>query len=376
MGMKVTLIGLTHPLRGGIAHYCTVLAQELINRHQLQFLSFKRLYPRLLFPGKTQYDHSQYILSAPNRPLLDPLNPLSWIRSFLHIKDFRPHQLLFQWWHPITSLTYWSIGLLCKRVIPSTHLVFLCHNVFPHEPFPMSKTLVKMTLKMADRLIVHAASDEKLLRRLFPFKPIFQTSHPLYLIFNDQELERSTAKRRLLLEPEEKMVLFFGMVRRYKGLRYLIEAMPQVLREVDCRFFIVGEFYEDIEPYLTLIRERGLQRHTRIIPQYIPNEEVKYYFCASDLVILPYVSATQSGIIQIAYAFDRPVIATKVGGLSDLVEDGATGYLVRARDPTALARAIILFFKANKGEEFQNNIRRSKERFSWRHLIKLIEEID
>jgi glycosyltransferase involved in cell wall biosynthesis len=371
--MKITLIGVAYPHRGGISHYSSLLARQLLAKHTLQFISFKRLYPRFLFPGTTQLDLSKEKIVVPSLPLLDSLNPISWINCFLKIKAFQPTLVIFNWWHPITAFSYSTISLLCKKFV-SLQVIFLCHNIFPHESFPLSKIIAKMALSKADGFIVQATTAFEKLKKAFPQKEIIQVYHPLYMVFRDNALEKDSARKVLSLQQGEKMVLFFGIIRRYKGLRYLLEAIPYIISKITCKFFIVGEFYEDKEVYLEQIRKAELESHITLINRYIPNEEVGYYFSACDVVVLPYEDTTQSGIIQIAFAFDRPVITTSVGGLPEVVEHGVTGYLVPPRNPEALAQAVLTFYRENKEIEFQENIKKTKTKFSWSRLVKVIED--
>lgn len=371
--MKITLSGLNYPFRGGITHYSSILAQKLRERHDLQFISFKRLYPGFLFPGTTQLDRSREKIAAPSLPLLDSLNPASWARAFSHIRAFQPDLIVLQWWHPITAFSYAAISLLCKISLDA-RVIFLCHNIFPHEPFPLSGMMTRMGLRCADGFIAHAAADFDTLRGLFPQKGIIHAYHPIYQVFRDEAIDRASARRFLSLGPEERMVLFFGIIRKYKGVKYLLEAIPQVVQEIPCKFFIVGESYQGKEAYLEQIERANLGKHITWVNRYIPNEEVGHYFNACDVVVLPYEEASQSGIAQIALAFDRPVIATQVGGLSEVVEPGVTGYLVRPRDPPALAQAILTFYREGRQREFQENIRRAQARFSWEGLARAVEQ--
>lgn len=372
--MKISLIGLTYPFRGGISHYSTLLANELSEWHELQFITFNRVYPGFLFPGVTQFDSSQKKIMAPSLPLLDTLNPISWIKAFLEIRAFHPTVVILQWWHPVACLTYLTISLLCKKFSPAP-LIFLCHNVLPHEPFPLSRPLTKMVLSQADKFIVQAVTESSKLKDLFPDKKIIQINHPLYTVFHERTIKREVAREYLSAGPDERIVLFFGVVRRYKGLKYLIEAIPYVVRQIACQFYIVGEFYEDEAAYLAQIRRAKVEKYVTIINRYVPNEEVGYYFTACDIVVLPYEDATQSGIIPLAFAFDRPVITTRVGGLPKMVQHGLTGFLVAPKNPEALAQAILDFYREARPTEFRDHIRKAKKKYSWDKVVKIIEEM-
>ena len=371
--MKVALIGLTHPFRGGIAHYTTLLYRELKINHSVKLNSLKKQYPTLLFPGKSQLDESQERIEAENEPTLHPLTPWSWMAAFSKIKAFSPDLTLFQWWHPFFAPSFGTLAGWLKRW-GQTKIVFLCHNVRPHEPTLLDTVLLTYAFRSPDHFIVHSESDLRILKELKPGARVIRTSHPTYEIFGaGKRVDPSTAKRELGVEGD--VILFFGYVRRYKGLEYLLQAFPKVLKERRCTLLVVGEIYEDKERYLGMIEHYRLADNLRLTDQYIPNEKVALYFSAADVVVLPYVSATQSGIIQIAYGLNKPVISTRVGGIPEAVVDGKTGFLVEPGNPDALADAILKFYRERDEIDFSRNIEEFKESFSWERLVKLIENL-
>ncbi len=207
--------------------------------------------------------------------------------------------------------------------------MFVCHNVFPHERFPLDRLLTKMTLKQGSRYIVQSAQDQQDLLQTIPDAVFTRTPHPTYNMFKLRGISRAQAREELGISEKEKMLLFFGFVREYKGLKYLLLAMRQILEAFpEVRLYVVGDFGKDKEDYLALIRQEKLEAHVRIRDGYVPDAEVEPYFAGCDLVVLPYVSATPSGIVQIAYGFGKPVVVTRVGGLPEVVQDGETGYAV------------------------------------------------
>jgi glycosyltransferase involved in cell wall biosynthesis len=210
------------------------------------------------------------------------------------------------------------------------------------------------------------------LKTLLPDAEARKTALPLYDAFPSEVIESALAKKSLGLDGP--VMLFFGFVRQYKGLEYLIRAMPQVLRSVQVKLLIVGEFWEDKEPYLKTIEELRLQGHIVVVDQYVPNEEVGLYFSAADVVVLPYVDATQSAIVSLAYAFDKPVITTDVGGLPEVVSDGETGFIVPPRDNEALAAAIVNYFEGDFASRMAANVKARKNALSWEGLVRLIED--
>ncbi|MFQ5673186.1 MAG: glycosyltransferase [Nitrospinales bacterium] len=370
--MKIALLGLTFPYRGGISHFTTTLYHHLRERHEVELVSFSRLYPKILFPGKTQFDFGASAFKAPSRSKIDTLNPLTWIEVFRFIKRFNPRLALFMWWSPASAPCYFTVAWLMKKARVGK-AVYYCHNVFPHEMHWLAKILTRMALASADTLLVHTDRDVETLRRLFPATPVHKLFHPLYDVFPKKGISREEARKTLNVPC--RTLLFFGHIRKYKGLQTLIRAMPHVLKEQDCHLVIAGEFYESREKYTDMIASAGLNEHITIHDQYITNDDVEAYFASADIVILPYESASQSGVVQVAYHFDKPVVTTNVGGLPEVVEPGKTGYLVPPGDPRALADAILQFYREKNTVDFKSNIQNFKAGFSWEHLIRMVEKI-
>ncbi len=374
--MKIILVGTSFPMRGGIAHYVALLYRKLVEMgHEVQIISFKRQYPDLLFPGKTQQDNSQQAIELPSHPLIDSINPVSWIRTWLHIRKLKPDLVVYKYWMPFFAPCYGTIVLL-TRLFTRTKSLYIGDNIVPHEQIPVVDWLLtKWALWKVDYFIVQSQTVENDLLRFKPRARFRQVPHPVYEIFT-ADYTQQTARTRLNLADDEKVLLFFGYVRAYKGLHHLIAALPEVLSEMPVRLLIAGEFYEDEEKYIQQIKELGLEQAILLKTDYIPNEEVGLYFTAADVTVLPYLSATQSGIIQIAYNFDKPVITTDVGGLPEVIEPGKTGFIVPTADNHALAQAIIRFFRAREGTDFPGYIKTYKKRFSWENLAEAITGFD
>jgi glycosyltransferase involved in cell wall biosynthesis len=369
--MKICVIGPTYPYKGGISHYNTLLCENLTKRHDVKSVSFKRLFPPFLYPGKGQKDSiSKINIKIDSEYLIDSVNPLTWIHSFLSIKKRQSDLLIFQWWTPFFTPVYFTISFL-TRYFTNTKILLICHNVLPHEKKKIDKLLTKMVYKNVDFFIVHSEEDLRHLRTLIPNAKAKRTYHPTYEYFKTENEVDLHSKDELNLK--NKTILFFGFVREYKGLKYLIEAMPKVLEKLKVDLLIVGEFWEDKMKYINQIKEFGIENYVHIIDRYVPNEEVNLYFSVADVVVLPYISATQSGIIQIAYGFDIPVITTNVGGLPDVVKNGKTGFIVPPEDANALSKAIVSYFEGNKESVFQVNIKKQKGIFSWDKLVETIE---
>lgn len=371
--MKIALVGLTHPFRGGISHYTTLLCRALREKHEVRFFSLKRQYPGFLFPGATQMDNSAVPFQVANTPCLDSMNPLSWIVTFNNIRKFEPDFILFSWWHPFFAPAFGSVAFLAGIFarIPSC---YLCHNVFPHDPSPLDKILLRYAFFSARVFITHSQTDADNLKRLRPAALVHKASHPSYDAFASMNrISEPDAKARLGLTGK-RVLLFFGFVRKYKGLHCLLEAMAVLEPEEGYHLLVVGEFYQDKKEYSGNLDLLAGRNQITLVDRYVPNEDVPLYFSAADLVVLPALTATQSGIIQIARGFLKPVIATNVGGLPEAIADGKTGFLVPPSDPKALAMAIRNYFSGNRKEDFQRNIAREKAAHSWDRMVQTITE--
>lgn len=336
-------------------------------------MSLSRQYPRILFPGKKQTDDSAVQLKVDGSlPVIDSINPLTWLKTAKMIRQDAPDLVIIQWWHPFFAPAFGTIAKHCQEF---TNVMFICHNVIPHEQAGPVAMLSKYALSKGDMFIVHSSEDWMNLKSLMPNAITRKTHHPTYEVFNATPVARADARAELGIGDNEKVILFFGLVRKYKGLNFLIEAMPEVLKSVDARLVIAGEFYDDKEPYVQQIRDLGIEQKVILKDEYVPNEKVGVFFSASDVVALPYISATQSGIVQIAYGFDKPVVTTNVGGLPEAVIDGETGYVVPPSDPHALANGIISYFKEVKAPDFAININKFREEFTWNRMVEIIESL-
>jgi glycosyltransferase involved in cell wall biosynthesis len=370
---KLAVLGLSHPFRGGIAHYSTLLVRQLRKKHTVKFITLRRQYPELLFPGKTQYDPSACGLIEENHPLIDSVNPISWIKTVVALKRDAVDIVVVQWWNPFFGIAFGTIVSLL-RLFSKSKICFLCHNVMPHESTLLDRLLSKYAFFVGKYFIVHSDEDRRHLLSMKPGAIVRQNVHPTLSIFGEFAVyDKNQARAALGIQPEKKVLLFFGLIRPYKGLKYLIQAMARVIQVMDCVLLIVGEFYEAKEGYLALIRTLGLEDHIVIRDEYVKNELVSLYFSGADVVVLPYISATQSGIVQIAFGLNKPVITTNVGGLPEAVEDGKTGFVVDAESPEELAKAILRFYQGNHEAEFSQRIRERAAAFSWDVEVSNIE---
>lgn len=348
--MKISIIGPAYPHRGGIAHHVYNIQQQLTARnHVVQVVSFRKLYPSIFFPGTTELDSSRLKFDAGALPILTPLNPATWLRASKLVKSFAPNLVIFQWWQPFFGPL---VGTLLRRLRRwGLRCVVECHNVFPHERTPLDRVLVKFALSPADNLITHSISDREELLALFPGKPV--TVSPLPYL---DEFSTPGAGTR-----EGRTILFFGKVRKYKGLDSLLAAMPNVLSKIDCELLVVGEFYDSIDKYQQLVRKLGIENNVRIDNRYVPNEEVPAIFARADVLVLPYISATQSAVARIALANGLPIIASATGGLSEAVIEGVNGMLFPPGDSSALTGKIVEYFSDRRGPELAKNILASSD---------------
>ena len=371
---RIAVVGLTYPYRGGIAHYSSLFVRALRQRYEVLFLTLSRQYPKILFPGVSQYDFSDQTLAEQGDPVVDSLNPFSWLKAARILNREQPDLIVFQWWHPFFTFAFGSIVRLLDKQLQD-RVCFLCHNVLPHESNPMQALLTKYSFNKAQYFIVHSTPDRQQLEALRPGATIRQGVHPTYSEFASlSSISREEARQELGLPADARVILFFGLVRKYKGLHYLIEAMELLPDALNCRLLITGEFYDDKSPYVESITARGLEDRVDVIDQYIPNEKVAMYFRAANVVALPYVSATQSGIVQIAFGFERPVITTNVGGLPEAVDDGRTGFIVEPESAQQFADAIVRFFESDAEDTFRSAIRQQTKRFDWDQEITLVED--
>jgi glycosyltransferase involved in cell wall biosynthesis len=373
--LKIAVIGPTYPFRGGIAHYTTLLVQHLRLRHQVLFISYITQYPKWLYPGNTEMDPSpdSSALRVDSERLLIPLNPFTWWRAFQRIQSYAPDLLILQWWTPFWTPMLFFLTRLIHRYT-KIRMLFLCHHIIPPESGLFDWFLARRILWRGHAFIVMSEEDFALLRRALPWARIKGITHPPYDVFSRTPISRDVARARLGIGAEP-VLLFFGFVRRYKGLRYLLQALPAVRKEIPVRLLVVGEFWEEERPYRERIEQLGLQKAVQIHNTYVPNHELAVFFSAADVVVLPYLEATQSGVAQIALGFEKPMIGTAVGGMADVIQDGQTGFIVPPGDATALAAAIVKSLRSEQIEAFVRNIRIQKETVSWIPLVSLIEEL-
>ena len=373
--MKIVMLGPVYPYKSGIAQYTGAMCTALAKEHEVKAYSFSFQYPKLLYKHTQKDEENTTFRYDPAVYPLNTMDPASWKKTAKQIRLEDPDLLVVQWWHPWFAPCYASILKKIRKKSPEIKIIFVCHNVLPHEGFPMKESLAQKVLGRGDAFIVHSAQDAEDLKRLVPSPLFVHGVHPTYNQFKKKDISKEEARQILKIPAEQEMLLFFGYIREYKGLRHLIRALPEIrARRPQAHLFVVGDFWENNrEEYEQLIRETGTGDAITLVDGYLPDDEVEPYFAAADLCVLPYESATQSGVIQIAYSFGLPVIATEVGGLPEVVLDNRTGFVVPPKDAKALSEAVVRFFEENKAESFKENIKEEDSRYSWDRMVEHVD---
>ena len=341
--MRIVSIGPAPPWRGGIAHYHLALTRALEDRGlEVAVLNFGRLYPRLFFPGTSPVDRAEGAASALGEQILYPCRPLSWRRSAHWVRSRDPDAVLVHWFNPFFAPA--CRGVLARLQGSSERrptVGVICHNVHAHERFPGSRLLTRTVLRRGDFFITGGSVLASEIARLVPGAPVEVVPHPRYDLPWTRSLpSRDEARRRLALPLEGPVFLSFGLIRAYKGLETFLEALALLPSGEPWYALIAGEFYVDREPYERQVERLGLAGRVRIEDRYIPNPEVPTYFAASDVCVLPFHHATQSGVAALSVALRRPVLTTRVGALNEAITEGREGWLVEPRDPVALAERL------------------------------------
>lgn len=365
--MKIGFLGPAYPFRGGIVQFSMQLAQEFRHKNEIKFFSFKKQYPKLLFPGKDQISQSDEpdftIISK-----LTPYNPFTWFSAIKAINNWEPDILIISYWIPFFAP---SFGFILRRLNKNTKLYYIVHNIDFHEKWIFAKSLTKYALDKADLLVTLSESVYNDACRLFPKKKTVHGFHPVYNCYNFDIYTKTSAKSKLKLEGKN-VILFFGYIKQYKGLELLIRSLPDVINEIEkAHLLIVGEVYGDAKKYQDAIHETGMEERVTFIDRFVRDEEIELFFKAADVLALPYIQATQSGVLQIAYDMDLGAVATPVGGLAELVLDKKTGIMAADVSKEAFADAIVRYFELDQKELFRN-IKEENKKYSWEALTKLI----
>ncbi|MCH5305572.1 MAG: glycosyltransferase [Rikenella sp.] len=371
--MKIHILGPAHPYRGGIAKFDEVLASAFgRDGHEVKIVSFTRQYPSFLFPGRTQYTQVAPPEGLTIERRIDSIAPLNWLRVGQAVAQERPDLVIPRFWMPFMGPSLGTIAGIVRRRSPQTKIIALTDNIVPHEHRPGDRMLTGYFLRRTDATVY--LSDE-VGRELdtFRYRGLRAMSpHPIYDTYGSP-IPKTEACAALGLDPAVDYTLFFGFIRDYKGLDLLLEAWAMLRAQGKTqgrKLLVGGEYYGNREKYETLIQRLGLAGEVIVHDRYIEENEVRNYFCASDLVVQPYRSATQSGVTQVAYHFGVPMVVTRVGGLPEIVPDGRAGYVV-AVEPQAIAEAVAAFYdRPDRGAEFRTHIAADRRRFEWSALTE------
>lgn len=375
---KVVIIGTAYPYRGGLANYNERLAREFSGSgYDITIETFRLQYPSVLFPGKSQYSSEQGPGDLKIHRSINSINPLNWFRASRKIARAKPDLLVIKFWLPFMAP---ALGTIARRVKKKTGctVISIADNIVPHEKRPGDHMLTKYFINSVDGFIVMSDKVKDDLLDFDPDKPNIFSPHPLYDNFGES-VSKEEARDALGLDKEGKYMLFFGIIRDYKGLDILLQAMnDEKIRKGGIKLVVAGEFYTNPKPYLDYIAEKQLD-NVVMKTEFIPDGEVYKYFSAADIVVQPYKHATQSGVTQIAYHFNKPMIVTNVGGLPELVPDKKVGYVI-SPDPSQIVDAITRFYEVGQEKDFIEGVKEEKLKFSWDYLLgnikKLFESIN
>ena len=369
---RVVLIGSAYPLRGGLASFNERIIKEFQDQgYEAEIYTFSLQYPKILFPGKTQYSLGEAPANLKISVKVNSINPFNWIKVGYELKNKRPDLIIVKFWIPFMAPCFGTIVRIAKRN-KITRVISIVDNIIPHEHRPGDRILAKFWVNSADAFIAMSKLVLSDLRMFTKLKPAAFCPHPIYDNYGEW-IPKLEAIRNLSLSENFSYILFFGFIRDYKGLDILISSFSNdKIRKMPLKLIVAGEFYCDPKPYYELIEKLNLTDKILLSNDFIPESKVVDYFCAADIIVQPYKSATQSGVTQIAYNYNKPMIITKVGGLEEFVTDNLVGYVV-SPDSNDVAKAIIRFYTEKKEKEFIENVKNEKLRFSWTHMFETIK---
>jgi len=374
MSKRVVIIGSAYPLRGGLSNFNERLAEEFINEGwDTKLYTFSLQYPSFLFPGKTQYSTEEYTGNVEIHVKINSINPLNWLKVGYELKALKPDLVVIKFWIPFMAPCLGTIARIAKSN-NHTKVATIIDNIIPHEKRPGDHLLASY---FANSISGFVTMSRKVLDDVALFdknKPRIFSPHPIYDNFG-KPVEKNKAKSLLGLDSQFNYILFFGFIRDYKGLDILFRVMADKrIKDRKIKLLVGGEFYTDKAPYLELINDLNISDSVILSNDFIPDSEVYKYFCASDIVVQPYKNATQSGVTQIAYNFNKPMIITNVGGLEEFVPDNVVGFVVNPQSEE-VANAIIRFYDENKEKEFISNILEIKEKYSWKYFMNNLKSL-
>jgi D-inositol-3-phosphate glycosyltransferase len=372
--MKIIITGPAYPYRGGPATFNDRLAQQLsAEDHDVEIYTFRIQYPGFLFPGKTQFTDGPAPKGVRIERLINSVNPFNWISAGRRIKRIRPDLLIIRYWLPFMAPCFGTIARIAKSN-KHTSVICIFDNVIPHEKRIGDRSLTKYFTSGIDGAIVMSYTVGNELRTFRDNIPVKLSPHPLFDGYG-VPVPRDKAAAALKIDPGNLYLLFFGFIRAYKGLDLLMEAFSDSrLRNKKLKLIIAGEFYEDAAPYKRLVLKYNLEKDIIFFDHFIKDIEVPLFFSIADLVVQPYKTATQSGVTQIAFHYDKPMLVTDVGGLSEIVKDGECGYVVKP-EADYISAAILDYFDNNRKDLFTAGVKREKEKFTWDKMTQAIIEV-
>lgn len=370
---KIFIIGPAYPLRGGLATFdelfCTAFNEQ---GHDCEIISYSLQYPNFLFPGSTQFDTTGV---APKHikihTLINSVNPLSWIKTANFIKKQKPDFIVFRFWIPFMGP---ALGRIARMVRKSgIKVLAITDNVIPHEKRIGDAAFAKYFIKSCDGFVTMSKAVMKDLENFTTTKHKKYLLHPLYTSFGEK-LNKSDARKVLGIKEDVNLVLFFGLIRKYKGLDMLLDAFNELKENPNIILLIAGEFYEDKQPYLDLIEKYQIQNQVILHAKFIANEDVKLYFSAADLVALPYRTATQSGVTQVSFHFEVPTLVTNVGGLGEIIPHQKAGYVVEPNGK-AIAESIKDYFTNHRMSLYTEGMKQEKQKYDWKIFVNEVLDL-
>lgn len=373
MNRRVVILGPAWPLRGGIANFNEALYHAFDEAGaEVQIVSFSLQYPSVLFPGKSQKESD----SRPDpglkiRSMVNSINPISWWRTARYINQQQPDYVLVRFWLPFMAM---ALGSILRLLNKNTRIIALVDNAIPHEKRPGDTVLTRYFMKSPHAFVAMSRAVLYDLKGMTTSPHLRFVPHPVYNIYGSV-VDQQEARKRIQLNPDDRIVLFFGFVRKYKGLNILLDAMAdERLRKLNVKLLIAGEFYDDPTPYTAQMEKPELQDRVILRNGFIPADDIAAYFCSANIVAQTYLSATQSGVTQIAYHFGRPMLVTDVGGLAEIVPDGEVGYVTEV-NADAVADALVDFFEHDREPGFAEASSKKASEFSWEAMVSAMDEL-
>jgi len=371
--MKIVILGTAWPYRGGLAVYNERLAREFMSEgHQVEIWTFRLQYPSFLFPGKTQYSEEPQPQDLTITREMNSINPLNWLKVGRKLRKAQADLVIIKFWLPYMSPCLGTIARLAKRC-GKTRVVSILDNIIPHEKGLADRILAKYFVNSTHGFVAMSDSVLADVKELDSKRPKVFCRHPLYDNFGEK-VSREESLKFLGLDAGKRYMLFFGLIRDYKGLDLLLRSYADSrFRQMNVRLIVAGEFYSGSEKYFTLEKELGLEGMVIWKSDFVPDSQVKYYFNASDIIVQPYKSATQSGVTQIAYHFEKPMLVTNVGGLAEIVPDGKVGYVVEP-DETQIADRLVDFFQNSRQDQYIDGLLQEKQKYAWSNMTSAVIE--